>query len=76
VAWLEFVFKLFTEPLIKSGDLWVALVENTETKEWRRHYNIENSIPPEHPQASTTDDRNASLTYLGTLLVKTLLCRR
>jgi len=34
----------------------VALVANIETREWRYRYNTENSIPLEHPRASTTDD--------------------
>lgn len=34
----------------------MALAANTETREWRHQYNVENGIPPEHPQASTTDD--------------------
>ena len=29
---------------------------NIESKEWRRKFNSEHSIPPEHPRASTTDD--------------------
>ena len=34
----------------------MALVANIETREWRHRYNINNSIPLEHPRASTTDD--------------------
>ena len=34
----------------------MALVANIETREWRHRYNIDNSIPLEHPRASTTDD--------------------
>ena len=34
----------------------MALAANIETREWRRKYNAENGIPPEHPRASTTDD--------------------
>ena len=34
----------------------MALAANIETREWRRKYNVENGIPPEHPRASTTDD--------------------
>lgn len=33
-----------------------ALVVDIESREWRRRYNKENNIPPEHPRASTTDD--------------------
>ena len=39
-----------------SRETLVALAANTETREWRRQYNVENGIPPEHPRASTTDD--------------------
>ena len=28
----------------------------TLSREWRREYNQENDIPPEHPRASTSDD--------------------
>lgn len=33
-----------------------ALLANIEGKEWRRKFNAANSIPPEHPRSSTTDD--------------------
>jgi len=33
----------------------VALADNTESREWRRHYNARNNIPAEHPQDSCTD---------------------
>ncbi len=33
-----------------------ALLVNIESREWRRQFNAENTIPPEHPRASTTDD--------------------
>ena len=32
------------------------LLANIEGKEWRRNFNIQNDIPPEHPHSSTTDD--------------------
>ena len=34
----------------------IALAANIETREWRREYNNNNGIPPEHPRASSSDD--------------------
>ena len=39
-----------------SKETLIALVANIESREWRRRYNTEHSIPAEHPLASTTDD--------------------
>ncbi|XP_065889311.1 uncharacterized protein [Dysidea avara] len=39
-----------------SRETLIALVANTESREWRREYNIKNGIPPENPRSSTTDD--------------------
>lgn len=33
-----------------------ALIVDIESREWRRKFNIDNNIPPEHPRSSTTDD--------------------
>lgn len=33
-----------------------ALIMDIESREWRRKFNLENHISPEHPRASTTDD--------------------
>ena len=42
----------------------MALAANIENGEWRRKYNVENGIPPEHPRASTTDDVECFFTVL------------
>ena len=34
----------------------MALFANIESREWRRAYNANHDILPEHPRASTTDD--------------------
>lgn len=34
----------------------IAIVANTELREWRKQYCTGNNIPIEHPRASTTDD--------------------
>jgi len=39
-----------------SRETLIALAANIETREWRREYNNNNGIPPEHPRASSSDD--------------------
>ena len=39
-----------------TREVLIALVANNETREWRRTFNREKGIPPEHPRSSTTDD--------------------
>ena len=34
----------------------MALFANIESREWRRAYNTQHNLSPEHPRASTTDD--------------------
>jgi len=47
-----------------SQEILVALAANIKTREWRHLYNIKNSIPPEHPRASTPDDLECFLRVL------------
>ena len=39
-----------------SRETLVALVANIESREWRKKFNSERGVLPEHPRASTTDD--------------------
>ena len=39
-----------------SRETLSALIVDIESREWRRRFNRDNCIPPEHPRASTTDD--------------------
>ena len=43
----------------------MALAANIETRGWKHQYNIENGIPPKHPQASTTDNVECFFSVLG-----------
>lgn len=55
----EFVFLVYREVGYIRGftrETLSALLVNIESREWRRQFNAENGIPPEHPWASTTDD--------------------
>ena len=46
-----------------SRETVVALAANIGSREWRRRYLAELNLPPEHPQASTTDDFKCFLVY-------------
>ena len=39
-----------------SRETLVALLANIESREWRKKFNSERGVLPEHPRASTSDD--------------------
>ena len=47
-----------------------GLLVDIESREWRRKYNRENDIPPEHPRASTTDDVECFFSVLRDMVGK------
>ena len=47
-----------------------GLLVDIESREWRRKYNRENDIPPEHPRASTTDDVECFFSILRDMVGK------
>lgn len=47
-----------------------ALLVDIESREWRREYNQENDIPPEHPRASTSDDVECLFSVLRDMVGK------
>lgn len=47
-----------------------AILVDIESREWRRQYNVTDSIPPEHPRASTTDDVQCFFSVLRDMVGK------
>ena len=47
-----------------------ALIVDIESRKWRRMYNLQNGIPPEHPRASTTDDVECFFSVLRDMVGK------
>ena len=47
-----------------------ALIVDIESREWRRKFNHDNNIPPEHPRASTTDDVECFFSVLRDMVGK------
>ena len=53
-----------------SRETLSAVVVDIESRMWRRHYNKEKDIPPEHPRASTTDDVECFFSVLRDMVGK------
>lgn len=47
-----------------------ALLVDLESRVWRRKFNEDNGIPPEHPRASTTDDVECFFSVLRDMIGK------
>ena len=47
-----------------------AILADIESREWRRHFNRENSTAIEHPRASTTDDVECCFSILRDIVGK------